>query len=77
MPVWAKVLLTILVIALVLAVGYLTVGLFCALACSDYALLAVLTLIVGWGGGIVGGIFLIRAIWRGRKKKRNQAPAAS
>lgn len=70
LPGWAKVLLTILVIASVIAVGYVIGILACALACSEMGVLAGIVLIVGWLGAIVGGIFLIRRIFRGKKKDR-------
>lgn len=70
LPVWAKILLTILVIAAVIAVGYVAAALACALVCSEMGALAAIVIIVGWLGAIVGGVFLIRRILRGKKKKR-------
>lgn len=66
LPVWAKILLTILVIAGILAVGYVVGILACALACNEMGVLAALVLIAGWGGVLVGGFFLIRRIFRGK-----------
>lgn len=68
LPVWAKILLTILVIAGVIAVGYVIGVLACALACGEMGVLAAVVLIVGWLGAIVGGVFLIRRILRGKNK---------
>lgn len=67
LPVWAKILLTILVIAGVIAVGYVIGILACALACGEMGVLAAIVLIAGWGGTLVGGFFLIRRIFRGKK----------
>lgn len=67
LPVWAKILLTILVIAGVIAVGYVIGILACALACSEMGVLGAIVLIAGWGGALVGGFFLIRKIFRGTK----------
>lgn len=70
LPVWAKILLTILVIAGVIAVGYVIGLLACALVCGEMGVLAAIVLILGWGGVLVGGFFLIRRIFRGKKTDR-------
>lgn len=67
LPVWAKILLTILVIAGVILVGYVVGVLACVLMCGEMAVLGAIVLIAGWGGALVGGFFLIRRIFRGKK----------
>ncbi len=68
MPVWAKILLTVVTVALVLVLGYGIGALACALACSEMGIAAALVLIAGWGGLLVGGFFVIRRIWRGKRQ---------
>lgn len=59
------VVLFIFLIALaVFWLGALVAALSCTIACSGYGALAVVVLVIGWGGLLVGGIFAGRAVVR-------------
>lgn len=59
-----KALLIMLTIAVAVTLGFLVAGLACNLSCSGYEGLAVVTLILGWGGIIWLGFIAIKNILR-------------
>ena len=63
LPGWVKFILIMAVIAVVVLACYYIFILSCMLSCGDYAVLAPIVLIGGWGGAIFGGIVLGRVIW--------------
>ncbi len=79
-PLLAKIMLTLIALACVVAVGYVVAVLACGLACSDLAILAGMVILAGFGGALVGGYFWILRIWAGnketRKKRKEERKAA-
>ena len=66
---WKKGLLIALTVLVALALAWVIAALSCSIACSGNEALALVVLVVGWGGLVYAGFLLIRRILRGPPAK--------